>query len=470
MNYSDPFDVPGGGVIGCSTAYFLTLHALYNPKIHSVVILEASKIAGGSSGKAGGLLAEWATPKCLAPLSFKTHAQDLKSEVAIANGVEDGHEESFTTEVPSDLDWLLPGSVKSYTEAGNPNNSGQVNPLASTETLAQLAKEKGAEVIIGSATAINYRDKNSGISSVSYTQNGTSKTLNATDILLAAGPWTPKLFPATNLGHPPRGHSVVVRPSRDLSPYVLFSNISAPGNGSLSNLLSPEIYPRPGDKFTISTQFTHVDRTTTKCLYQILLMRLQWMSKDATMCTRLWEASQSQFTKVKFLQSKPATSHRLDHMRRTRSSHISPLHQQIVKGRQIIITENTELNWTWIFDRVFLKPVPAFLMFWAFWQQYLISDDSPIPTNLRDSLCRGALGYLRTYFHLIRHPSEFRLAIEHHLIPEDTNFERCSQFLARFGQRLDEVSPRYNNYGELKLGRLNLWAKFVLHRFAFQKV
>ena len=62
----------GGGITGCSTAYFLTRHAYYDPKIHSIVILEASKIAGGSSGKAGGLLAEWATPKCLAPLSFKT--------------------------------------------------------------------------------------------------------------------------------------------------------------------------------------------------------------------------------------------------------------------------------------------------------------------------------------------------------------------------------------------------------------
>ncbi|KAL8769456.1 MAG: hypothetical protein Q9209_004517 [Squamulea sp. 1 TL-2023] len=110
-------------------------------------------------------------------------------------------------------------------------------------------------------------------------------------------------------------------------------------------------------------------------------------------------------------------------------------------------------------------------MSWAFWQQYLISDDSPIPTHLRDSLRRGALGYLRTYFYLIRYPSDFRLAIEHHLIPEDTNFERCSQFLARFGQSLDEeVSPRYRNHGELRLGRLNFWAKFILHRFAFQKV
>ncbi|KAL8890688.1 MAG: hypothetical protein Q9215_002196 [Flavoplaca cf. flavocitrina] len=173
--------------------------------------------------------------------------QDLDNGAAVTSGVEE-HEGSSMTKVPSDLDWLLPGSVKSYAEAGNPNNSAQVNPLAFTETLAQLAKENGAEVIIGSAATINYRDKHNGISSVSYTQNGTSKTVEATDVLLAAGPWTPKLFPATNLGQPPRGHSVVVRPSRHLSPYVLFPNVSAPQSGSLSNLLSPEMYPRPGDK------------------------------------------------------------------------------------------------------------------------------------------------------------------------------------------------------------------------------
>ena len=39
-----------------------------------------------------------------------------------------------------------------------------------------------------------------------------------------------------------------MRPSRDLSPYVLFPEINFPENGSLSNLLSLEIYPRPGDK------------------------------------------------------------------------------------------------------------------------------------------------------------------------------------------------------------------------------
>jgi len=41
---------------------------------------------------------------------------------------------------------------------------------------------------------------------------------------------------------------VVVRPSRSLSPYVLFPDIVAPPDSSLKDILSPEIYPRPADK------------------------------------------------------------------------------------------------------------------------------------------------------------------------------------------------------------------------------
>ena len=93
-----------------------------------MVILKASRVAGGSSGKAGGLLAKRATPKCLAPLSFELHrqlakkhrgdrvwgqrnvycadvalqAQDLDNGAAVTSGVEE-HEESSMTKIPSDL-------------------------------------------------------------------------------------------------------------------------------------------------------------------------------------------------------------------------------------------------------------------------------------------------------------------------------------------------------------------------------
>lgn len=108
----------GGGIIGCSTAYYLTRHASYSPETHRITLLEASAtssggrtadsiqdaaalelaagaagagargqrrnpahdgIAGGASGKAGGLLALWAFPQNIVPLSFRLH-EDLARE------------------------------------------------------------------------------------------------------------------------------------------------------------------------------------------------------------------------------------------------------------------------------------------------------------------------------------------------------------------------------------------------------
>ncbi|OQV04146.1 hypothetical protein CLAIMM_09074 [Cladophialophora immunda] len=70
--------IVGGGIIGCTTAYFLTRHPKYNPDLHSIHLLEATGIASGASGKAGGLLALWAYPSCLVPLSFRLHAELAK--------------------------------------------------------------------------------------------------------------------------------------------------------------------------------------------------------------------------------------------------------------------------------------------------------------------------------------------------------------------------------------------------------
>lgn len=238
-----------------------------------MTILEANSIAGGSSGKAGGLLGDWATPKCLAPLSFKIH-----SEIARKHGGEkiwgyrnvycadvklqaqDSHSKATqsggSSSVPSALDWLLPGAVKYYKEAGDPSNSAQVNPYMFTTALANLAKEKGAKVIYGSATQLNYKENGKGIASVAFTHKGNHSEIAATDVIIAAGPWTPRIFPSLHLGAP-RGHSVIVRPTRDLTPYVLFPEISPPENDSLAHILSPEIYPRPGDAhFTFDTVYS----------------------------------------------------------------------------------------------------------------------------------------------------------------------------------------------------------------------
>ncbi|KAG8531941.1 uncharacterized protein KY384_003577 [Bacidia gigantensis] len=155
-----------------------------------------------------------------------------------------------------------------------------------------------------------------------------------------------------------------------------------------------------------------------------------------------------------------------------RSSHISSLHQQIVKGRTITVTENPELHCTWIYDRFFVKPITPCILSWAFWHRFLLplgNDplyDEPGCRNLR----HAATGLLRTYFYLVKHPSDFRIAKEHHLIPRTVTYTQCLRFFSHFADITDdEVSPRYY-YGDLRLGRLNFWAKPLLRRFYFQKV
>ena len=247
----------GGGAIGCSIAYFLTHHAFYDRDIHSVTVLEANQIAGGSSGKSGGLLARWATPKCLAPLSFKTHGELAEKHAGdkirghryvycAEVDLETHNLDAASTQKPSALDWIVPHSLKSYNEIGTPSDSAQVNSYLYTTNVAKLAVEQGAKVIIGRATNINYSPDNKSIASVSYSANGETTDLEATDIIIAAGPWMTDLFPRAAL-LTPRGHSIIIKPSDSLSPYVLFTNVERGLDGTVEEPISPEIYPRPPD-------------------------------------------------------------------------------------------------------------------------------------------------------------------------------------------------------------------------------
>ena len=155
----------------------------------------------------------------------------------------------------SALDWLAPGVLQSYHEVGTPADSGQVTPQAFTESLAKLASARGTNIVIGQATRVNYSEDEQRVVSVSYRpghlplerSEEAVETIEATDIVVAAGPWTPTLLPCVQL-LTPRGHSLVVRPSRGLSPHVLFPDISAAPDSSLEDLISPDIYPRPFDR------------------------------------------------------------------------------------------------------------------------------------------------------------------------------------------------------------------------------
>ncbi|KID77541.1 uncharacterized protein G6M90_00g096270 [Metarhizium brunneum] len=147
------------------------------------------------------------------------------------------------------------------------------------------------------------------------------------------------------------------------------------------------------------------------------------------------------------------------------SRNISPLHRQLVKRRRIVITEDPKLHLVWINDRIFIKPLPRYLTSHAFWTDYLADKDV-------QRIRRAALGYLRTYSHLVRHESDFRIAQDAALclVSRDVTWEQFCAFASRLRRIPDrDVSPRYA-YGEIRLTRLNFYAPFLLGKSHFQRV
>ncbi|GLA66903.1 hypothetical protein AtubIFM56815_010900 [Aspergillus tubingensis] len=291
--------IVGGGIIGCCSAYYLTRHPSFDPSRHSVTLIEASDIAGGASGKAGGLLALWAYPSNIVPLSYKLHADLAKehngkdrwgyrevncgqlmakgrplsdkkdasagasgSSVSLQKRSADAMGKLKAAKFPKDLDWVEPEAVRSYTSMSDPGETAQVHPYLFTTSIAKLAEEKGAKIILGSVTGIDY--SGDAVQSVSYTdkKTGESHSISATDVVVAAGPWTRSVLPEAPITAT-RAHSVVIRPVEPVSAYTLFTSIDLPANfdptkPSRPDEASPEIYARPDNTVYACGEGDHV--------------------------------------------------------------------------------------------------------------------------------------------------------------------------------------------------------------------
>lgn len=153
------------------------------------------------------------------------------------------------------------------------------------------------------------------------------------------------------------------------------------------------------------------------------------------------------------------------------SANINPLHKQLVKGRQVIVSEDPRLHLVWRQDRVFVKPLPPYLMSYSFWTDILLSDP-PVLGHKQQRIAAAALGYLRTYYYLLQHESDLRVAQKEHtlLVPLSIRWENICRFRGGFDGILDsDVSPRYH-YGELRLSRLNFYAKIFLRKFHYERI
>ncbi len=265
-------------------------------------MIEATSIASGASGKAGGLLALWAYPSPIVPLSFRLHKElakehggdkrwgyrgvscgqldvkgrrlsdaaaegegnptktnpvhdEAKERVSLKKRSKESYKALQAAGVPEDLDWFIDSNIQSYDSMGTPETTAQVHPYQFTTSMAELAQEKGARIILGSVESINYKDKDSAVESITYKpkNTSTSTTLPATDIILTLGPWTQSLLPRAPISAL-RAHSITFRPSRPCSAYAIFTSITLPpqfrpgAKNKRPQHVSPEIYARPNNE------------------------------------------------------------------------------------------------------------------------------------------------------------------------------------------------------------------------------
>lgn len=102
---------------------------------------------------------------------------------------------------------------------------------------------------------------------------------------------------------------------------------------------------------------------------------------------------------------------------------------------------------------IFLKPLPAHLLDYEFWEKRI----TPSP-----SLSKQALGFLYSYVGLIAYPCDLKIAKDLGLTPRNLNWEQWRIIASSTLRHLEKyqtddrflMTPRYK-FGELRLGRLN---------------
>ena len=148
----------GGGVIGASIAYFLSLRGI------KATIIERTGIACAASGKSGGFLArDWCDGTPLQSLA--RHSFDLHAELADRLGNDWGYRRLVTyggfcavaASAGADALGWLSERVAVGRRLGSPETTAQVHPARFTAAMMRAAEAHGAELRIGRVTGLATR-------------------------------------------------------------------------------------------------------------------------------------------------------------------------------------------------------------------------------------------------------------------------------------------------------------------------
>lgn len=234
----------GGGVIGASLAYYMSLEGA------EVTVIERHKIAGAASGKSGGFLAlDWCDGSPLAELarrSFELHAE-LAGELGNiwgyrcldTYGVAAGTRwRQAAPRHTSSLPWLN-AEVMVQGQLGTPATTAQVIPATFCRGMVEHAITRGGKCLIGEVTDIALNRDGTRIRGV----NIDGQLLEADAVVIAMGPWSAlarRWLPVPDVGGL-KGHSILLRPTASIPAEALFAHVEGEdGHGD-----DPEIIPRP---------------------------------------------------------------------------------------------------------------------------------------------------------------------------------------------------------------------------------
>jgi hypothetical protein len=160
------------------------------------------------------------------------------------------------------------------------------------------------------------------------------------------------------------------------------------------------------------------------------------------------------------------------------------LHYQQALGLEILVTEQMDMHLLWSKSKVFIKPLPRYLLDSEFWEEFI---ECPKECKYKEhfqalrrsgqlhnsykitgkhpcqhaDLWMRAIGFSFSYVHLIAHESDFEIAKSKKLVPDGLNFEDWKCFVSRLlsatasGGKILKLVHRRFKYGELDLERLN---------------
>ena len=236
----------GGGVIGTSIAYFLSLRDI------EVVVVERTGVANAASGKSGGFLAlDWCRGTPVDPLarrSFALHAE-LASTVAAELNLDWGYRRLDTLSVAASeqrdfsslarmepLSWLDPGAAV-YSQLGTEETTAQVHPALFTQGMMTAAQTRGARLVSGAVDGVSLSRDGRRVTGALVD----GKLMEVDAVVIAMGPWS--ILACQWLSLPAvyglKGHSLVFRYT-PADPRALFVELET-GAGDVE---TPEVMPR----------------------------------------------------------------------------------------------------------------------------------------------------------------------------------------------------------------------------------